>query len=231
MFDRLLTQFPDCDQARLAALATVWTRELELILARMFEICADRGAVRIPAGARHEAVFELAKLSLWLEDKIVSVKTAKAPIHEIDPVIEAQSIATEDGRERIENTARNCAEGVWKRFHDEWWQKYPEIETGRKRGSKLPGHCGDAQHPRRASAAAPAEPPGGVGRQFRSRGPVAGPVSRRVRVQQNEEEDARWLQRPFVSSRVGVDSCLEAGVADRGRRIMGGGPRASDPAT
>jgi len=137
MFERLLTQFPDCDQEHLTALAAAWTHELELILARMFEICAEQGAVRIPRGAHHEAVFELANLSLWLEDKIVLVKTAKTPIREVDPLIEEQAIATAHERERIENTARNCAERIWKRFHDEWWRKYPEIETDRKRGSKL----------------------------------------------------------------------------------------------
>ena len=137
MFERLLTQFPDCDQEHLTALAAVWSRELELILARMFEICGEQGLVRIPRAARQEAVLELAKLSLWLEDKMVSVKTGERPIREIDPLGEEQAIATAHERERIENTARNCAEAIWKKLHSEWWRKYPEIETARKGGSKL----------------------------------------------------------------------------------------------
>lgn len=137
MFDRLLNQFPHCDQAHLNALAAVWTRELELILTRMFEICAEEGAVRIPARARHEAVFELAKLSLWLEDRIIAVKTSATPIHEIDPVIENESIASTGERERIENTARNCADAVWKRLYDTWWKKYPEVAIDRVRRPKL----------------------------------------------------------------------------------------------
>lgn len=137
MFDRLQNQFPDCDPAHLKALAALWTRELEMIVARMFEICAEGGAVQLPEAARHEAVFELAKLSLWLEEKIVSAKTSKASIQDIDPVAEQQLIATAEERERIENTARNCADAIWKRFHDKWWNQYPAVETGRKRGSKL----------------------------------------------------------------------------------------------
>src|SRR5437016_4089903 len=116
MFERLADQFKGCPPDRLHRLAAVWTRELELILERMFKICSENAPLHLPENVRHEAVLELARLVLWLEDWIIATKTGAASIELVDPQEEALGIESPAGRERIENTARNCAERIWMPF-------------------------------------------------------------------------------------------------------------------
>src|SRR4051812_39811686 len=114
MFERLSTRFPECDPKHLDALAAVWTREAELVIMRMFEIYAETEIMRLPIQVRHEAAFELAKLMLWLEDRMIEKKTAAVPIDQIAADAEAQSMTSPGGVERIDNTARTLADRIWK---------------------------------------------------------------------------------------------------------------------
>ena len=136
MYDKLRTRFPDNSAAQLTALASVWSHERDLIIARMFAICDQEGFVQVPVAARHEAVFELARLTLRLEDQIISKRTTETPIEELDPVAEGRALGTADRLERIENTARIYATAIWKRLHDGWWKKYPALSTVPKRGPR-----------------------------------------------------------------------------------------------
>lgn len=127
MFERLLTQFPDCDPKHLDALAAVWTREVDLVIARMFEIYGETELIRLPIEVRHEAAFELAKLMLSLEDRMIEKKTAAVPIDQIAPDAEVQSITSPGGVERIDNTARILADRIWKPLCAKWWERFPAI--------------------------------------------------------------------------------------------------------
>lgn len=132
MFERLPTKFPDCDPKHLDALAAVWAREAGLVIARMFEIYGDTEVMRLPIEVRHEAVFELAKLTLWLEDRMIEKKTAAVPIDQISPATEAKFITNPVGVERIDNTARIMAERIWKPLCSQWWKRYPAIPAAPK---------------------------------------------------------------------------------------------------
>jgi hypothetical protein len=127
MFERLPTTFPNCDSKHLDALAAVWTREATLVISRMFEIYAETEIVRRPIEVRHEAAFELAKLTLWLEDRMIEKKTAALPIDQISPEAEAQFITSPVGIQRIDNTARIMADRIWKPLCSKWWERYPAI--------------------------------------------------------------------------------------------------------
>jgi hypothetical protein len=95
----------------------------------MFEICGETESMRLPIEVRHEAAFELAKLTLWLEDQMVEKKTAAVPIDQISPDTEAQSITSPVGVERIDKTARIMADRIWKPLCSKWWERYPAIPT------------------------------------------------------------------------------------------------------
>jgi len=128
MFDRLVSQFPDEDRQHLSALAEVWSSELGSIVERMLDISHREGAARLPQEARPEAIFELAKLVLWLEERIVQKKTATTCISEINPEAEREALLSRVVQESIENTARTCAEHIWMKFEDKWWKKFPAVD-------------------------------------------------------------------------------------------------------
>jgi hypothetical protein len=127
MFERLSTTFPDCDPRHLDALAAVWTQEACLVVSRMFAICGETEVMRLPIEVRHEATFELAKLMLWLEDRMIEKKTAAVPIDQIAPDAEARCMTSPDGVERIDNTARLIADRIWKPLCAAWWERFPAI--------------------------------------------------------------------------------------------------------
>jgi hypothetical protein len=93
----------------------------------MLDICRDEIGPVMPIDARPEAIFELAKLILWLEDRIVEKKTENVSIERIDPDQERSALRTPTIQERIENTARICADRIWKRFLDECSRRFPLI--------------------------------------------------------------------------------------------------------
>jgi hypothetical protein len=133
MFERLSTRFPGCDPKHLDALAAVWTREAGLVVSRMFEMCRETEVMRLPIEVRHEAAFELAKLILWLEDRMIEKKTAAVPIDEIAPDAEAEYVTSPGGVERIDNTARIIADRIWKPLCAKWWERFPAISTPPKK--------------------------------------------------------------------------------------------------
>jgi hypothetical protein len=145
MFERLADKCPSCERKRLDALVAVWSRELELILKRMFTICAEGAPLRLPEEVRHEAAFELARLTLWLEDKIVAVRTSATPIDELDPETEERSVNSPEGQQRIDNTARMCAEQIWKRLQEDWWKRFPAIRKAPARRGKILTASGRSQ--------------------------------------------------------------------------------------
>ena len=133
MFERLSTKCPGCDPKHLDALAAVWTREAGLVVSRMFEMCRETEVMRLPIEVRHEAAFELAKLMLWLEDRMIEKKTAAVPIDEIAPDAEAEYVTSPGGVERIDNTARIIADRIWKPLCAKWWERVPAISTPPKK--------------------------------------------------------------------------------------------------
>ena len=71
IFEQLAKKFPSVDERHLSALAEVWSIERDQIIKRMLDICRDEIGPVMPIDARPEAIFELAKLTLWLEDQII----------------------------------------------------------------------------------------------------------------------------------------------------------------
>lgn len=92
MLERLLAQFPASQRKHLVRLSQIWTNEVELIVKRMFEVCAEKGPLRLPVEVRDEAILELMKFIMWLEERVVATKTASVSIDHIDPVAEEDSV-------------------------------------------------------------------------------------------------------------------------------------------
>jgi hypothetical protein len=82
----------------------------------MLEIWRDESGPVFPEEAREHLILELAQLSLWLEERIIEKNIAHLSIDKINPEDERASLETPLIQERIENTARNLADGFWKRM-------------------------------------------------------------------------------------------------------------------
>jgi hypothetical protein len=80
-----------------------------------------------PIEARSEAIFELAKLSMWLDDRIIEKKLQSAPVEQIDPTAERAALEKPEIRQRIENTARVCVDRIWEPFLNRLQQRFPLI--------------------------------------------------------------------------------------------------------
>jgi hypothetical protein len=137
MFYRLLKLSPAVAGERLAALAEVWSIERNRIIARMLEICRTEIGPVMASDARPSAIFELAKLIMWLEERIIAKKLEIGPIEQIDPEAERRALETSSAQERIENTARICAEKIWKPLLAEWHRRFPLISAGERQARKL----------------------------------------------------------------------------------------------
>jgi hypothetical protein len=131
-FQNLAERFPSADAAQLGALAGVWNEELDRIIKRMLEISANEGTAVLPEEARHGAIFELAKLTYRLEESIIEKKTERVPINNIDPQVERAALSSREVLDRIENTARICADRIWKPLQKQWLREFPLIA--------IPGH-------------------------------------------------------------------------------------------
>ncbi len=127
MLETLRSKFPDADPDHVALLADVWSAEASKIVDRMLRITAARGVKSLPARARPEAIFELAKLGAWLDGQIIEAKTAQVPIEVIDPEAERNALKSPHIQDRIENTASILAEHIWLRLCERWWERFPAI--------------------------------------------------------------------------------------------------------
>lgn len=126
MLAKLQSGYPDVDSARLGVLAEIWDVELDRIVKRMLDISTESVAA-LPLAAKHEVVFEMAKLVNFIADKIVEKKLSDSRLEEIDLDEERDWLESPACAERIENTARIFAENVWVKFLNEWWEKHPVV--------------------------------------------------------------------------------------------------------
>ena len=145
ILERLAKTYPSVDERHLSALAEVWSTERDQIINRMLILSDAKIGTVWPLDAKTEAIIALAKLTLWLDCRIIEKKTENAAIESIDPDTERSALETPIVQERIENTARLCAENIWNRVREEWFRRFPivvgpqEVSSPKKgRGLSLP---------------------------------------------------------------------------------------------
>lgn len=137
--DLILSEFKKrspggADSGKPTAIAKVWADEINEIITLVFEYTEEaRGHPRY-LSFRSEAIFELAKLSLFLTRRVIDVKLADKSVEDLDPAGERAALFSAVGRERIENTARVIAEHFWIERYGRWQQRaIPIIDMGKER--------------------------------------------------------------------------------------------------
>jgi hypothetical protein len=107
-------------EVRLGAIAEAWSEEVDRIIGLMFRYTKQVRQRPWSISVREEAIYELAKLMLWLSDLVVKKKLEERSIHELDPESERVSASSTIGVERIQNTARVLADNIWIKKYDNW---------------------------------------------------------------------------------------------------------------
>jgi Protein of unknown function (DUF4238) len=128
IFPELMRRCPDLDRVVAYKLSRTWSAALDRIITRMFDICEREDGLTLHVDHRAEAAFELGRLLLFLGKSILDAKAKVKPLDQYDPDAEEALIQTEDEQNKINNTARNMADGVWKPLTAKWRAKRPLIE-------------------------------------------------------------------------------------------------------
>lgn len=126
VFSRLKQKYPVADESHLASLADVWAMEVDQIITKMFDITrSSRPPMHV--SVREKAIFELAKLTLWLTDLVIDKKIEGKRLEDFDAKIESELMQLALGRERIDSTGRMLAEHIWLKLYDQWHEPIRRI--------------------------------------------------------------------------------------------------------
>ena len=106
----------------ISKLQEIWDEVVERIINRMMEIIHPTVDV-IHIDLRGELIHALAKLRIGLVSEVVRIRTDGRNPLDIDIETERQECFSSFGLERIENTAKNCAESWEKRYRERWSPK------------------------------------------------------------------------------------------------------------
>jgi hypothetical protein len=99
------------------------------MVTRMLDICEHEDGLTLHVDHRAEAAHELARLLLFLSERILDAKAKVKPLGEYDPDAEVALLDTPEEQAKIHNTARNMADGVWKPLVAKWRQRRPLVEV------------------------------------------------------------------------------------------------------
>lgn len=106
-------------------LAEIWDEVVGSIIKEMLDI-ANPKMDELHINLREEIAHELAKLMLFISEKVVSDRIDGRSVNEIDYHIEREQCFSLEGKERISNTAENCAKQIWLRKYNERWKPKAE---------------------------------------------------------------------------------------------------------
>jgi Protein of unknown function (DUF4238) len=125
----LIRRCPNIDRIAAYRLSETWSTLHRRIIHAMFDICERDVGLVLNVDHRADAAFELAKLSLFLQQRILDEKAKAKPLDQYDPAVETALSDTPSEKNRIENTAHALAEGVWKPLVAKWRKGCPLIEA------------------------------------------------------------------------------------------------------
>lgn len=134
IFPELARRCPALDRMTAYRLASVWSALLDRIVTRMFEICEAETGVLLHIDQKAEVTLELSRLLLFLRDRILDEKAKHKALGGYDPDEEAGLLETDGERVRINNTARNMADAVWKPLIAKWRKRRPLLEGSSQSG-------------------------------------------------------------------------------------------------
>jgi Protein of unknown function (DUF4238) len=128
-FSELIRRCPTLDRIAAYRLALAWSSLLDRIVSRMFNICESETGLSLHIDQRADAAFEMSRLLLYLRDCILDDRAKQKALSEYDPDDEAKRLETKEEQAKIEKTARNLADGIWKPLSAKWLKQRPLVEV------------------------------------------------------------------------------------------------------
>lgn len=116
-------------------LAEIWDEIVSSIIKEMLAI-ADPKMNDLHINLREEMALELAKLIFFISEKVVSDRMNGRTVNEIDYQEEREQCFSLEGKERISNTAQNCANQVWLLRYNERWKLKTETALQKEKNPK-----------------------------------------------------------------------------------------------
>jgi hypothetical protein len=122
---------PSSDPVLVRPLASIWDEVLHRIIDRAMTIAAA-DAPPLHINIREDMILELAKLQMWLADRIVEKRLGERAIEEIDPDAERRHCLGPRGESAILETATIIHERIWAKLMQERWKPKSEKATERE---------------------------------------------------------------------------------------------------
>lgn len=132
----IIKKHPDSRSSDVAKVAVIWDEVVSLIIQKMIEYSAKQ----IPAlhiNLREEMALELAKLTLFVSEKVVDKRLNGRLLADIDEATERDECFNEEGLNKIEQTALNMLNGVWVKLYNERWKKKSEAFLAKDEKPKI----------------------------------------------------------------------------------------------
>lgn len=126
---------PSASPEKADQLAEIWDEVVSSIIKEMLAIASPQ-MNDLHINLREEMALELAKLSLFISGKVVSDRMNGRSVSEIDHQVERERCFSLEGKERITNTAKNCANQVWLRRYNERWKPKTEAALRKEKNTK-----------------------------------------------------------------------------------------------
>ncbi len=116
-------------------LAEIWDEVVSSIIKEMLDI-ANPQMDDLHINLREEMALELAKLIFFISEKVASDRISGRAINEIDHYVEREQCFSLEGKEKISNTAQNCASQIWLRKYNERWKPKTEAALRKEKNPK-----------------------------------------------------------------------------------------------
>ena len=126
----LLKWVPSTETHDLDRLSVIWDEIVDAIIRKMLEYSTQHMS-DIHINLREEMSLELAKLGIFIAEKVVNDSLSGRSLEQIDENLERETCFNEEGMAKITNTAMNFAEHVWLKIYNERWK--PKTEAAIKR--------------------------------------------------------------------------------------------------
>ncbi|MBY8309894.1 hypothetical protein KW529_22065 [Vibrio fluvialis] len=118
MINYILKIDPSASLTEAEQLAKIWERVVGSIVEEMLTISTPV-MEELHIDLREEMALEMAKLIHYLSEVVVAERMGNRTINDIDLQSEYEECFSLKGKERISNTAKNCADGIWlPKYHD-----------------------------------------------------------------------------------------------------------------
>lgn len=121
---------PGSDPELIRPLALIWDEVLHRIIDQTMVLAAEN-VPPLHINIREDMILELAKLQLWLADRVVEKRLGKRAIEDIDPKAERNDCLGPPGESAIIETARLIHERIWAKRIEERWKPKSERAMAR----------------------------------------------------------------------------------------------------